>query len=332
LTPVNDPPVAVSGTASTNEETPVTITVATDVDDPALTATCTSGGTYLDNGNGTVIYTPATNVTGSDTLTCSVTDGVNIPVSAVITVDITNVNDPPVADDDTAETNENVAVDIYVLNGDTDVDGDTLTVGSVDTTNTQGSVVNNGSYVTYTPATDFVGPDTFDYTASDDNGGTDTASVTVTVIDVICTDETVPFQSPSGIVNGSITKLGGDEVCKRFDLVATDPSGEDPATILFVPQGSEPATYRAALTLGDDAGANPLQGQLEYDPENDGTFKFVPWCDSATFVSGVVTDASVPTGDTWCIASELTVVISIADPSRTTTTWQVFGRDDPNFK
>jgi hypothetical protein len=44
-----------------------------------------------------------------------------------------------------------------------------------------GTVVNNGTDVTYTPNAGYTGIDTFTYTASDGRGGTDTAIVTVTV-------------------------------------------------------------------------------------------------------------------------------------------------------
>ena len=45
-----------------------------------------------------------------------------------------------------------------------------------------GTVSTNGSTVTYSPAVNFAGSDVFTYTISDDNGGTVTASVSVTVL------------------------------------------------------------------------------------------------------------------------------------------------------
>ena len=72
-------------------------------------------------------------------------------------------------------------MDINVLQNDTDLDNDSLTVSAV-TGSSDGSVANNTTYVTYTPDTGFNGRDTFTYTASDGNpGGTDTARVTVQV-------------------------------------------------------------------------------------------------------------------------------------------------------
>ena len=75
----------------------------------------------------------------------------------------------------------------------TDADGDTLSVASV-TDGTNGSVAINGDgTVTYTPAADFHGTDSFSYTASDGRGGTDVATVNVIVapvtdISIVATD------------------------------------------------------------------------------------------------------------------------------------------------
>jgi len=70
-----------------------------------------------------------------------------------------------------------------VLTNDTDVDGDSLTITAV-TQGTHGSVANNGGSASYTPAHDFFGTDSFTYTISDGHGGSDTATVHVTVTNV----------------------------------------------------------------------------------------------------------------------------------------------------
>jgi hypothetical protein len=84
---------------------------------------------------------------------------------------------------DSASTNEDNPVTIDVLANDTDPDGDTLKVGSV-TPPTNGSTGINGGGAEYTPAQDFNGTDSFNYTVSDGNGGTATATVTINVTSV----------------------------------------------------------------------------------------------------------------------------------------------------
>jgi hypothetical protein len=89
------------------------------------------------------------------------------------------VNCPPVAVDDTATTVNGFPVTINVLANDSDPDGDPLTVTGV-TDPPNGTAVNNGDgTVTFTPDCGFFGIDTFDYTISDGQGGTDTGTVTV---------------------------------------------------------------------------------------------------------------------------------------------------------
>jgi len=109
------------------------------------------------------------------------TDSGTLSYEEAFIIAVTNANDPPVAVDDSDTTPENTPVTIAVLNNDSDIDGDTLTVDSV-THGTNGSVTNNGNDVTYTPDAYFYGTDSFNYTISDGNGGTDTATVTVIVL------------------------------------------------------------------------------------------------------------------------------------------------------
>ncbi len=196
---VNNPPVAEDDAVATDEENPVTVTTPGVLDndsDPdigdALTMTVvdTSGtvglidawgtdGSFTYNPNGQFEYLQAGGST-TDSFTYTVSDGYGGTDTATVTIAVNGVNDPPVAVNDSAITYEDTPVIIDVLNNDSDVEGDTLTVDSV-TQGTNGSVINNGSNVTYTPALNFTGIDSFTYTSSDGNGGTDTATVTVNV-------------------------------------------------------------------------------------------------------------------------------------------------------
>jgi hypothetical protein len=67
-----------------------------------------------------------------------------------------------------------------VLANDSDPEGDSLSLVSV-TDSPNGTTTISGGNVVYTPDSGYVGSDSFVYTASDGNGGTDTATVSVTV-------------------------------------------------------------------------------------------------------------------------------------------------------
>ncbi len=95
------------------------------------------------------------------------------------------INDAPVAIDDNAITAENTSVNLtvddIVTPNDTDLDGDTLTISAVSNPVNGSVVLNANGSVTFSPDANFSGEATFDYTVSDGNGGTDTATVTVYV-------------------------------------------------------------------------------------------------------------------------------------------------------
>ena len=98
-----------------------------------------------------------------------------------ITISYTPPNTAPVANEDSATTDEDTPTDIAVLSNDTDTDGDTLSAALVSSP-AHGSVsLNpNGSF-TYTPNDNYNGGDSFTYKASDGKGGEDTATVNIAV-------------------------------------------------------------------------------------------------------------------------------------------------------
>jgi hypothetical protein len=186
VTPVNDAPVANDDSAGTLEDTSVTIDVLandSDVDGDTLTVTGVtdpSHGTVVINGDGTVTYTPDGDYNGSDSFSYTISDGA-LTDTAAVSVTVTAVNDAPVANDDSATTAEDTAVTIPVLTNDTDADGHSLNVSSVNQP-ANGSVVINPDYtLTYTPVAGFTGEDSFTYTVDDGNGGSASATVTITV-------------------------------------------------------------------------------------------------------------------------------------------------------
>ena len=329
VSPVNDAPVAVSGTSATPEETTVTLTVATDIDSTILTSACTSnaGGSIVDNTNGSVNFTPPLNFTGSATIVCSTTDssGATTATSATVTVGVSPVNDAPVAVADLAEVNKNGTVAINVVANDTDVDGDTLVVGGVTTAPANGIAVVTGGSIQYTPSTGFTGTDSFAYTVTDGTATSGPATVTITVHPVICSAETV--SDSDGNVSGSFTRLDNVPECKRYVLDANAAAG----TVLFVPNGTAQVDYRGYLTFAPAlAPGGVLTLSLEYDPTGGTTFKAVQLCINPQFDgTGAVTAATLPVAETWCIASETTRGDVNGNPI---TTWQVFGRDDPRFQ
>ena len=185
ILPVNDLPVAGDDAAATAEDTPVSISVLandSDLDGDPLTivnAGQPANGAAATNGT-QLVYTPAANFHGVDAFVYTVADGHGGQASALIVVTVTPVNDNPVALPDSAATAIDTAVTIAVLNNDSDVDGDTLSVSTLGLP-AHGGATTDGVTVTYTPNAGFIGSDSFSYTVSDGHGGGATAQVTVAV-------------------------------------------------------------------------------------------------------------------------------------------------------
>ncbi|AYF15195.1 T1SS secreted agglutinin (RTX) [Vibrio parahaemolyticus] len=136
-------------------------------------------GTVIVNNDGTVTYTPNDNYVGKDTFTYIVTSG-GVSESTTVEVNVTPVNDAPVAKDDIATTQEDTAVTIDVLPNDTDVDGDTLSIQSASVPSDQGTVEIVDGKLVFTPAENFNGDAEIIYTVTDGQLA-DEAKVTVTV-------------------------------------------------------------------------------------------------------------------------------------------------------
>ncbi|MGY6427870.1 tandem-95 repeat protein [Vibrio parahaemolyticus] len=136
-------------------------------------------GTVIVNNDGTVTYTPDDNYVGKDTFTYVVTSG-GVSESTTVEVNVTPVNDAPVAKDDIATTQEDTAVTIDVLTNDTDVDGDTLSIQSASVPSDQGTVEIVDGKLVFRPAENFNGDAEITYTVTD-GALTDQATVKVTV-------------------------------------------------------------------------------------------------------------------------------------------------------
>ncbi|MBT8316453.1 MAG: tandem-95 repeat protein, partial [Lutibacter sp.] len=177
--------IAVAGNVLTNDE-----------DEEGNTQTVT-GNTNADNGtvvlnsDGSYIYTPNDGFVGTDSFEYTICDDGSPQAcdTATVTIevmDITVSNNPPVANNDTATTEQNIPVDGSLLPNDFDPDGDLITVNTIVISGpTHGVVVINsdGSF-TYTPEDGFTGEDTFTYEICDNGDPVlcDTADVIITVI------------------------------------------------------------------------------------------------------------------------------------------------------
>jgi gliding motility-associated-like protein len=285
---VNDPPVAVNDNSSTNEDTPVSFNITTndtDVDgtinaasvdlDPSTvgiqTTFSNASGSWSVNSSGVLTYTPSVDFNGTASIDYVVNDNSGATSNvATVTITVNPVNDPPVAVNDNSSTNEDTPVSFNIVANDTDADG-TVDVATVDldpstvgiqTTfaNASGSwSVNSSGSLTYTPAADFTGSASIDYTVNDNNSATsNAATVTITVN---------PVNDPPVAINDNSSTNEDTPVSFNITTNDTDVDG----TINAASVDLDPSTAGVQSTFTNASGSWSVNssGVLTYTPAVD---------------------------------------------------------------
>ncbi|QIZ78149.1 Ig-like domain-containing protein [Ferrimonas lipolytica] len=155
-----------------------------DADADPITAelvTKPSYGELILNSDGSFSYQHDGSEQRSDSFSYRVSDGEAVSDNANVSLTISNVNDAPLANDDSQTTLEELPVTIMVLANDSDADGDALSVTLLSQpTLGQATVLDSGS-VLYQPWPNLNGGDSFNYQINDGNGGIANAKVAITI-------------------------------------------------------------------------------------------------------------------------------------------------------
>ena len=148
----------------------------------AVIMNITGFGNLFLNENGSFTYEPNQNFADTDSFTYVANNGTHNSNEATVTISINPLNDAPVAEDDFAQTIQNVPILIDILENDSDVEDDSLSIFlEVDPDVTEGIVKVQDSQVLFTPLADFVGETSFSYMVSDGQDTSNIAKVTITV-------------------------------------------------------------------------------------------------------------------------------------------------------
>ncbi|MCG8605958.1 Ig-like domain-containing protein, partial [bacterium] len=190
---VNDPPVALDDSYQITEDDTLDVVAPgillndRDIDGDALAIVLDSEpshGSLNFNIDGSFRFIPNADFSGVDSFVYQISDPSGEISSGMVTIQINERNDVPVARNDAFTLNEDDSLTVAspgVLANDVDADGDTLNaVLQVGPTRGSVSLSSGGSFV-YTPAGDFHGADTFSYTVQDNHGGSASASVMLTI-------------------------------------------------------------------------------------------------------------------------------------------------------
>jgi cyclophilin family peptidyl-prolyl cis-trans isomerase len=145
------------------------------------------GFTQLAGDQKSILYSPAPDFFGSEVFTYTISAGSSFSDDAVVFMTVTDLADPPTANDDTFQVVvDSPGEDLDLLANDTSAPDavEPLTITEVTPTTAQGgtaTIVQGGTLVQYTPPTGFSGQDSFSYTITDDDNLTGQAQVTVNI-------------------------------------------------------------------------------------------------------------------------------------------------------
>ncbi|MGD1449592.1 tandem-95 repeat protein [Vibrio harveyi] len=322
INPVNDAPVAVNDTVSTDEDTAVTIDVLANDSDPENDQlTITNASVPAEQGtvaivDGKLVFTPAENFNGDATISYTISDG-QLTDDATVAVTVNPVNDAPVAVNDTVGTDEDTAVTIDVLANDSDPENDQLTITNASVPAEQGTVAIVDGKLVFTPAENFNGDATISYTISDGQL-TDDATVAVTVNPVndapVAVNDTVATDEDTAV---TIDVLANDSDPENDQLTITNasvPAEQGTVTIVdgklvFTPAENFNGDATISYTISDGQLTNDATVAVTVNPVNDAPTIDVTAVDSVT-EDAVSTDTVVATlvvADTDTPADELTV-------------------------
>ena len=288
----NRPPVVIGQTITTAEETPVPITLTgNDPDgDPIVFVVGAPARGQITGAPPAITYTPAPDANGVDTFTFTANDGHDPSLPATVTINVAEVNDPPVARPDTATNGAGQPTTVTFAKllandgpGPFDERNQTLTVSAVTPgPDTHGSIQTSATSLTYSPDAGFDGTAVIAYTVCD-NGTTNGNP------DPKCADSTISIghnRAPSANPQSAQTSRTAPV---DLTLTATDPEGD---------------ALTSAIAI------SPLHGTLS------GTAPAVRYRASAGFIG---TDTFTFTAsDAFSTSSPATVTITVNDvPSPT---------------
>ena len=174
-------PTANAQSITTAEDVPVSISLSgSDPDGDTLTfaiVTPPANGA-LSGSAPNLTYTPSADFNGADSFTFTVNDGTLDSEPATVSISVTPVNDAPVAKPKSVVTQLNASVPVELTGSD--VDGDALTF-QILTQPLHGTLSGTAPDLTYTPAGDYTGADSFTFAVSDGQVQSNPATVNIVV-------------------------------------------------------------------------------------------------------------------------------------------------------
>ena len=301
VNPINDAPVAINNTSSTNEDITLNLDIVSndiDVDnaldsstidlDMSLTgiqdSLISTNGLWTVNGSGILSFIPALNYNGVDSLNYTINDIAGLTSnSATVTVTINAVNDAPVATNDVSLTQEDQTVTLDLLINDYDIDN-LLALNSVDLNTINPGVqpsinttagnwtVNSSGILTFTPAFNYNGQAILPYTVKD------ASSLVSNVANIIITVNAVN-DAPVAADNSGLTN---EDTPITFNILTNDTDIDN-----FIDSSSVDFDF---VTVGSQNSINNVGGNWSCNSQGNLTFTPAANFNGNTTISYVIFD------------------------------------------
>jgi hypothetical protein len=292
VNPINDAPLANPQSVATQQDTPISVALSgSDGDGDALVFVVVAAPAHgtLSGAAPDLTYAPNAGYVGADSFTFTVSDGQTTSAPATVDLTVTEVNEPPVANAQVVTTAEDTAIAITLTGSDPD--GDPLVYGLMSTPE-HGVLDGVAPTLTYTPAADYNGPDSFQFSVYDGALYSESATVSITVNPVndppvanaqsVTTDQdtavavtltgsdvdgdpitfSVATQPANGTLSGVAPNLiytpaAGYSGADSFTFTASDgQASSTPATVTITVTPSGPWLYLGSSTSGTAGGVS----------------------------------------------------------------------------
>ncbi len=241
---LNDPPASLDDGGTTDEATPLEVAAGSgglldndfDMNGDVLSFTAINGQPYtpgtevqLPSGalltvraDGSYRYDPngkfefiGEGQAGTDTFTYTISDGLGGTGTAMVTITISGLNDPPLAQDDYVVAQNDRPVTVSIKANDSDPDSDPLNVTVLSTPSIGSTVLNPDGTITYDPDPEFRGTVEIDYRIEDPYGEISEATLTIRLIDPFTYDSFNNFSKghePDRVVRQEIAPLAPEPI------------------------------------------------------------------------------------------------------------------------
>jgi large repetitive protein len=258
---VDDAPTAQPQTIGTLEDSSIGVTLTvSDVDGGTANYQIVSGPSHgtLSGSAPDLTYTPEPNYSGTDSFTFAVDNGTGIPSEATVHIQITSVNDTPVAQGTSVATAEDGAIICPILV--TDLEGDELTFTIIRAPD-HGSLGAFGTApytVNYFPSPDFYGTDSFDLQANDGTAIGNVFTITVQVSPVddepVALAQTLSVQEDTSLpITLSVTDIDGGPL--TWQIVSPALNGTlsgTPPNLTYTPDSNFTGEDRVVFAVGTE--------------------------------------------------------------------------------